>query len=49
MTPTPTLGDLFEWAALAYLLGILVVDLILNVVSFVVLRNHKQRQTLGPL
>jgi cellulose synthase/poly-beta-1,6-N-acetylglucosamine synthase-like glycosyltransferase len=35
--------------ALAYLVCINVVYLALNVVSFAVLRRHKQRQTLGPL
>jgi len=49
MNSTPSIGDIFEWTALAYLLGINVVYLALNVVSFVVLKRHKQRQTLGPL
>ncbi len=46
------MGAVFEvlgWVALAYLVAINVVYLILNVVSFFVLRRHKQRQTLGPL
>lgn len=37
------------WAALGYVLSINVVYLVLNVVSFVVLRRHKQRETLGQL
>ena len=47
-----TLGALFTflgWVALAYLVVINVGYLLLNVVSFFVLRRHKQRQTLGPL
>jgi cellulose synthase/poly-beta-1,6-N-acetylglucosamine synthase-like glycosyltransferase len=37
------------WASLAYVLSINVVYMVLNVVSFVVLRRHKQRETLGQL
>ncbi|HZJ31876.1 MAG TPA: glycosyltransferase [Vicinamibacterales bacterium] len=44
-----TVANIFGWAALAYLVGINAVYLVLNVVSFVVLRRHKQRGTLGPL
>jgi cellulose synthase/poly-beta-1,6-N-acetylglucosamine synthase-like glycosyltransferase len=40
---------IFAWASLLYLIGIDLAYLALNVVSFVVLRRHRQRQTLGPL
>src|SRR5215208_1615328 len=41
--------DAVGWLSLAYLLGINVVYVTLNFVSFVVLRRYQQRQTLGPL
>src|SRR5262245_66671249 len=41
--------NLFAWASLLYLIGIDFAYLALNVVSFVVLRRHRQRLTLGPL
>ena len=44
-----TVFEIFGWVALAYLLSINVVYLVLNVVSFAVLRRHKQRETIGPL
>ena len=44
-----TAVELFGWAALIYLLTINTVYLTLNVISFVVLRRHKQRATLSPL
>ena len=49
MSPATAIDHVIGWLAIAYLLGINVVYLALNVVSFVVLRRHKQRQTLGPL
>jgi cellulose synthase/poly-beta-1,6-N-acetylglucosamine synthase-like glycosyltransferase len=39
----------FEWISLLYLLGIGVAYLTLDIVSFVVLWRHRQRQTLGRL
>src|SRR5262245_62103784 len=44
-----TIAELISWAMLAYLIGINAVYMALNIVSFVVLRRYKQRQTLGPL
>jgi cellulose synthase/poly-beta-1,6-N-acetylglucosamine synthase-like glycosyltransferase len=44
-----TVGALIGWASLIYLLGINLVYLTLNIVSFVVLRRHQQRETLGAL
>ena len=44
-----TVGALIGWASLIYLLGINLVYLALNIVSFVVLRRHQQRETLGAL
>ena len=41
--------EFIGWACLVYLLGINLVYMILNIVSFAVLRRHQQRQTLGPL
>ena len=41
--------EIIGWASLIYLVGLSVIYLALNVVSFVVLRRHQQRQTLGPL
>jgi len=49
MISLSTVSEFFGWAALAYLLCINASYLTLNIVSFVVLRRHKQRQTLGPL
>lgn len=49
MSLVSTVFEVFGWLALAYLLSINVVYLLLNVVSFGVLRRHKQRETLGPL
>ncbi len=49
MISAATLAELFGWASLAYLVGLNLVYLTLNCVSFVVLRRHQQRQTLGPL
>src|SRR5262245_25537848 len=49
MSLMSTVFEVFGWVALAYLLSINVVYLVLNVVSFGVLRRHKQRETLGPL
>ena len=43
------LADFFAWAALAFLLANSAAYLTLNIVSFVVLRRYKQRQTLGIL
>jgi cellulose synthase/poly-beta-1,6-N-acetylglucosamine synthase-like glycosyltransferase len=43
------LRHIFEWTSLLYLVGIDLVYMALNVVSFVVLNRHRQRQTLGPL
>jgi cellulose synthase/poly-beta-1,6-N-acetylglucosamine synthase-like glycosyltransferase len=41
--------NVFAWASLLYLIAIDVAYLALNIVSFVVLRRYRQRQTLGPL
>jgi cellulose synthase/poly-beta-1,6-N-acetylglucosamine synthase-like glycosyltransferase len=49
MIPTSTLGEFFGWAALGFLLLSNAAYLTLNIVSFVVLRRYKQRQTLGIL
>jgi len=49
MMSAASLGELFGWASLVYLLGLNLVYLTLNAVSFAVLRRHQQRQTLGPL
>ena len=49
MISATTFGEVFGWAALAFLLVSSAVYLTLNVVSFVVLRRYKQRQTLGIL
>jgi cellulose synthase/poly-beta-1,6-N-acetylglucosamine synthase-like glycosyltransferase len=44
-----SVGELFGWVAIVYLLSINVVYMMLNIVSFVVLRRHKQRAALGQL
>jgi len=44
-----TVGAIIGWASLVYLLGVNLVYLTLNIVSFVVLRRHQQRETLGSL
>ena len=44
-----TIAEFTSWVALAYLISINAVYMTLNIVSFVVLRRYKQRQTLGPL
>lgn len=44
-----SIGELIGWVAIVYLLSINVMYLVLNVVSFVILRRHKQRETLGQL
>ena len=44
-----TIGAIIGWASLIYLLGVNLVYLTLNIVSFVVLRRHQQRETLGSL
>jgi cellulose synthase/poly-beta-1,6-N-acetylglucosamine synthase-like glycosyltransferase len=49
MSDVMTFREFIGWACLVYLLGINLVYLILNIVSFAVLRRHQQRQTLGPL
>lgn len=49
MSALAVAGEILGWAALVYLLSINVVYLALNAVSFVVLRRHKQRETLGQL
>jgi len=44
-----TIAEFIGWTALVYLISINAVYMTLNIVSFVVLRRYKQRQTLGPL
>ena len=41
MNAAGSFGDFFGWASLAYLLGMNLVYLTLNVVSFVVLWRHR--------
>ena len=38
-----------EWGSLFYVAGISLAYLVLNLVSFVALGRHRQRQTLAPL
>ena len=42
-------GEFLGWASIIYLLSINAFYLTLNIISFVVLRRYRQRQTLGPL
>jgi cellulose synthase/poly-beta-1,6-N-acetylglucosamine synthase-like glycosyltransferase len=49
MIAASTLSDVLAWTALAFLLVSGAAYLTLNIVSFVVLRRYKQRQTLGIL
>jgi cellulose synthase/poly-beta-1,6-N-acetylglucosamine synthase-like glycosyltransferase len=44
-----SIWEFLGWLSLAYVLSINIVYMVLNVVSFVVLRRHKQRETLGQL
>jgi cellulose synthase/poly-beta-1,6-N-acetylglucosamine synthase-like glycosyltransferase len=49
MTPDAGFFYIFGWVSLGYLIALNLIYLVLNVVSFVVLRRQQHRETLGPL